>query len=419
MKLSSLCLLGFLVSVNCFALPTPEFFYDQALENRHYGILSQITSISYFQKGHLLSSPAEIKNLLEQKNAAVPKSVVNKALATLSCTETYHTAHKNILTLIDYSLPSNEKRLWVFDLEHKKLLFHTYVSHGITSGDASSKYFSNQNNSKASSIGVYQTKEAYYGREGLSLRLTGLERGFNDNASLRSLVMHGGWYVNESFIKKYGRAGRSWGCPAVPKAISKQIIKVIKDDSLMLVYYPSDNWFSQSKYLTCKHVTPLQRINNPAVEEKPTLVEKASRDDILYVDRNKHNGFQEGKPILAMMADDYARIFNSKPPVERMLRRRIDHHEYIALSRPEFLRIIQDANGTGVWGHDALNHTSFVIAEVKMKRGYYETLMKIVPLGTIKEAKQGDNSLNFALTLDGKGQVAVKTTNQFIRWVGL
>ena len=100
--------------------------------------------------------------------------------------------------------------------KEKKLLFHTYVSHGITSGTLLTNYFSNKYNSKASSIGVYKTEKAYYGREGLSLRLDGLDRSFNDNASNRSVVMHGGWYVDEHFIKKYGRPGRSWGCPALP-----------------------------------------------------------------------------------------------------------------------------------------------------------------------------------------------------------
>jgi hypothetical protein len=172
------------------------------LEEKLHGnnpVLSQIPSMN--------TELNQIKNMLEEKTYALNTSVINKVLTTLKCATQYNVARNNILTIIDYSLPSNEKRLWVFDLNQKKLLYNTYVSHGIRSGTLLTNYFSNKNNSKASSLGVYKTNKAYYGREGLSLRLDGLERNFNDNASIRSVVMHGGWYVEENFIKRYRRPG--------------------------------------------------------------------------------------------------------------------------------------------------------------------------------------------------------------------
>ena len=152
-----------------------------------------------------VSTPApkpvnDIATMLNQNNVGLQTAVIDKVLTILECTQARHIEHTPILTVIDYSLPANTKRLWVFNLNEKKLLFHTYVSHGIKSGALSSNFFSNKYDSKTSSIGVYTTDKAYYGREGLSLKLNGLEEGFNDHAYNRSLVMHGGWYFDEEFI---------------------------------------------------------------------------------------------------------------------------------------------------------------------------------------------------------------------------
>ena len=192
----------------------------------------------------------DITALLHREAPTLSAGVIDKLLTALTCTSDKYIGNKSIVTIIDYSLPSSEKRLWVFDLHQQKLLFHTYVSHGIKSGALLSTYFSNKYDSKASSIGVYTTEKAYYGRHGVSLKLDGLDQGFNDNAANRAVVMHGGWYVEDDFIKKYGRPGRSWGCPAVPDHLIKPIVDVIKDDSLFVIYYPSDAWFVKSKFLT-------------------------------------------------------------------------------------------------------------------------------------------------------------------------
>ncbi len=198
-------------------------------------------------------SSEAIKTLLEQ-NSTLSLAAIDKVLETINCAKNVTTRHStienhNILSVIDYSKPSSEKRLWVFDLKEKTLIFNTYVSHGIKSGALLSTYFSNKYDSKASSIGIYKTDKIYHGRHGPSLKLEGLDRGFNDNASNRSIVIHGGWYVEDDFIKRYGRPGRSWGCPALPDTKTVDVINTIKDNSLMVIYYPNDRWFLKSRFL--------------------------------------------------------------------------------------------------------------------------------------------------------------------------
>ena len=157
--------------------------------------------------------------------------------------------HKQILTVIDYSKPSYEKRLWVFDLKSGKTLYNTWVSHGRNSGDINSTSFSNNPRSLKSSIGVFVTDETYIGHVGYALRLTGLEPGINDNAYRRATVIHGANYVSADTIRRYGRVGRSWGCPAVSKELSAPIINTIKHNTVVFAYYPDRTWFSHSRYL--------------------------------------------------------------------------------------------------------------------------------------------------------------------------
>lgn len=157
---------------------------------------------------------------------------------------------KQLLTVIDYSKPSSEKRLWVFDLKHGRTLFNTWVSHGRNSGGSRPQYFSNSPGSLKSSIGVFVTDNGpYMGGNGYSLRLRGLERGINDNAYRRDIVIHGAWYVNESTIRQYGQVGRSWGCPAVSDRMAKSLIDTIKQNTVLFAYYPDRNWLAHSPFL--------------------------------------------------------------------------------------------------------------------------------------------------------------------------
>ena len=158
---------------------------------------------------------------------------------------------KGLLTIIDYSKPSVDRRLWVFDLVHNKLLFNTWVSHGRNSGRAQSTQFSNQHGSLKSSLGVFvTTAETYMGGNGYSLRIRGLERGINDNAYQRDIVFHGAWYATEDVAKRYGQLGRSWGCPAVSKKVAKPLIDAIRDDTLILAWYPDAHWLKHSDWVT-------------------------------------------------------------------------------------------------------------------------------------------------------------------------
>ncbi|MEF1311702.1 murein L,D-transpeptidase catalytic domain family protein [Vibrio mytili] len=140
---------------------------------------------------------------------------------------------KPVLTIIDYSKPSTQKRFYVVDLDKRKLIYNTYVSHGVNSGKKTATKFSNIVNSRKTSLGTFLTDTTYYGSNGYSLRLDGLSSGINDKARERYIVVHGADYANPSFIKKNGYLGRSWGCPALPKQLSREIIDTIKGGSVI------------------------------------------------------------------------------------------------------------------------------------------------------------------------------------------
>jgi hypothetical protein len=159
------------------------------------------------------------------------------ALDAVSCAHARGVSGRaNLLTLIDYSLPSTAPRLWVFDLEHGKVLFHELVAHGAGSGDNYAVRFSNVDASRQTSLGLFLTGGTYEGGNGYSLRLRGLDPGINDLAEYRAIVMHGAWYVSPDQIRRYGRLGRSWGCPALPKAIAPRVIDTIKDGTFLFAW---------------------------------------------------------------------------------------------------------------------------------------------------------------------------------------
>jgi hypothetical protein len=146
---------------------------------------------------------------------------------------------KDILTLIDFSLSSNAKRLWVIDLKTNTILYHSLVAHGRNTGEEFANSFSNAAESYKSSLGFYVTGELYNGKHGISLRLDGLEKGVNDNARARGVVMHAANYVSNVFVKLHKRLGRSQGCPALPDELTKEIVTTIKDKSCLFIYHPS------------------------------------------------------------------------------------------------------------------------------------------------------------------------------------
>lgn len=154
---------------------------------------------------------------------------------------------KDILTLVDFSLSSKSKRLWVIDLSSNTILYNSLVAHGRNTGEEFAESFSNNDRSYKSSLGFYSTGEIYTGKHGMSLKLDGLERGINDHARERGVVMHSADYVSESFIKNNKRLGRSQGCPAIPAESLKGIVNTIKNKSCLFIYHPSENHDLTSK----------------------------------------------------------------------------------------------------------------------------------------------------------------------------
>lgn len=159
---------------------------------------------------------------------------------------------KELLSICDFSLSANKKRLWIIDMEHLKLLVNDFVAHGQGTGEEFATDFSNKENSHQSSLGFYVTGITYNGQHGLSLYLHGLDQGYNSAAYERSIVMHGANYVSEDFIAKNQRLGRSWGCPAISSAIAPKVIDLAKDSTCMFIYYPDPAYLSTAYWLNKK-----------------------------------------------------------------------------------------------------------------------------------------------------------------------
>lgn len=206
----------------------------------------------------LLSSTSVTAAYADSLEAALVKAapdanakVIALAVRASQCSLAQGAAPVQRLAVIDYSLPSTEQRLWVFDLKQRKLLFHELVAHGRNSGENMAVKFSNQNESFATSLGLYRTQSSYVGQNGYSLRMEGLEPGFNDNAFDRAIVIHGAPYVSPVLARVNGRIGRSLGCPAVRPAIAHKLIDSMKDGQLLFSYYPDQRWLKKSSYINC------------------------------------------------------------------------------------------------------------------------------------------------------------------------
>jgi hypothetical protein len=158
-------------------------------------------------------------------------------------------AKKSLVTIVDYTIPSTEPRLWVVDLNKKKVIFHTLVAHGSGNGGNLPTTFSDRPGSRQASLGVFVTGKTYQGGHGLSLVLHGLEQGINGNAERRRIVVHGANYVNPAISNELGRLGRSFGCLALENHLAKKIIQTIQDGSLVFSYYPDKIWLKNSKFL--------------------------------------------------------------------------------------------------------------------------------------------------------------------------
>lgn len=214
-------------------------------------------NIKNSKNSHLIASASKtsfevnadmVYGSLKANNFALPKlESFSEALKGFYELKEKGVVEKDILTLIDFSLSSNTKRLWVIDMSTNTILYNTLVAHGRNTGEEFATSFSNEDSSYKSSLGFYATGEIYNGKHGLSLKLDGLEKGVNDRARSRAVVVHGADYVSDSFINNNSRLGRSLGCPAIPEAFKKEIIQTIKNKSCLFIYHPSRSHFKMDK----------------------------------------------------------------------------------------------------------------------------------------------------------------------------
>ncbi len=177
--------------------------------------------------------------------------VLELALRAYRCAESRGEVEKPTLAVIDFELPSSEKRLWLLDMETGRVLRHELVAHGRGSGELFAEQFSNRHASYQSSLGLFVATETYSGKHGLSLRLTGLEPGINDQANARAIVMHGASYVSEDHVARWGRLGRSLGCPALEPSVTREVIERLRGGAAVFAYAPDPDWLQRSPYLSC------------------------------------------------------------------------------------------------------------------------------------------------------------------------
>lgn len=195
------------------------------------------------------ATPSLEQRLLRQAPDLDPR-VLGLALTARACA-TGGAPQGTRLAVIDYSKPSTDKRLWIFDLKRARLLYHEVVAHGRGSGENHATAFSNREGSHQSSLGLFRTADTYEGGNGYTLRLDGLDPGFNDRARERYIVMHGAPYVDPALAERQGRLGRSLGCPAVRPEVAQEIIDTLRDGQWLFAYYPDADWLGRAASLSC------------------------------------------------------------------------------------------------------------------------------------------------------------------------
>jgi hypothetical protein len=218
------------------------------------------TLVACLVVSHAWARPAPRKRALGGPRPVTPSTirtwprpeVLELALRAYHCGEAAGQFDRPVLALIDYSLPSTQRRLWVIDVVTNRILFHELVAHGVGSGENLAVEFSNLPRSRQSSVGLFRTEDAYRGRHGYSLRLTGLEPGINDRAMERAIVVHAADYVSPRIIATHGQLGRSWGCPALERRVHRAVIDKIRGGGALFAYYPDAGWLRDSAFLRCE-----------------------------------------------------------------------------------------------------------------------------------------------------------------------
>lgn len=231
-------------SMNNFAMISTSLVYDEVLSSVTPFTFDPVVVSSFYEE------KIEVFDSLDLEEKGLEFEAFHQAVKGMEVLVNEGTiARPDIITIADFSKPSSEKRLFVIDLNNYEILFNTYVSHGRNSGKVLPTKFSNRTSSYQSSLGFYKTGETYNGKHGYSLRLDGLEKGINDNARNRAIVIHGADYVAEKLIGGQGYIGRSQGCPAVAMKLHKPLINQIKNGSLLFIYSPDKNYIAKSEIL--------------------------------------------------------------------------------------------------------------------------------------------------------------------------
>lgn len=203
----------------------------------------------------LLAASPSYQPIVDDLSRVAPMlnpKVLTHAVAAMQCAVNNGASAAKRLAVIDFSLPSSERRLWIFDLQQRRLLLEDFVAHGMKSGENIATRFSNVLGSHQSSIGLFRTAESYSGKHGYSLRMDGLEPGVNDLARERAIVIHPADYVNPAWIATQGRIGRSQGCPAVRPEVARMVVDSLKGGQFMFSWYPDQEWLQSSAYLNCE-----------------------------------------------------------------------------------------------------------------------------------------------------------------------
>lgn len=200
----------------------------------------------------IFNTPRSLAESLSRTAPTLNPTALHHAIMAMQCAVRHGATPAQRLAVIDYSLPSTEPRLWIFDLKTKQLLLQDLVAHGQESGENNATRFSNYEGSHQSSLGLFRTQESYYGAHGYSLRMDGLEPGINDRARDRALVIHAADYVNPDWILRQGRIGRSQGCPAVRPEVAEMVVDSLKGGQFMFSWYPDQDWLQSSIYLNCQ-----------------------------------------------------------------------------------------------------------------------------------------------------------------------
>lgn len=219
-----------------------------------YLLLLMVPVLNHARINEPVSIEASSMNVYTALNLAslqLSKDIFSLAIKGLKKLEAEGKLHNpNIITIADYSQSSSKKRLYVIDLKSGKLLFNTYVAHGRNTGEEFAKSFSNEEGSLKSSLGFYITEHPIVGSHtGYALMINGVEKGINDNAAKRAIIIHSADYATETFIKKHGRLGRSFGCPVLPPDMNKPIIESIKGGTCLFIYHPDNQYISGSTLL--------------------------------------------------------------------------------------------------------------------------------------------------------------------------